>query len=329
MKKIVAIVLVLVMVLSIAVASAGTALRLGSKGSSVRRLQAALRRYGYSDVVVDGTFGEATKAAVINFQRKNGLNPDGVAGNMTLQALGIYVDPVTSTVLGFAQQDKTVEQHTGLEEGYENTFSDYNPDYEIDLNNTLKRQDGLTIGSTGPVVRKVQTYLRKLGWTSVKVDGKYGAKTAACVKEFQKNNGLQVDGIAGIATQNVLFSGSAIGRRTENSLPTLRRGDSDATKNNWVSRVQNYLTSHNDPNTSAPYLASSYATGYYNVQTQNAVAAFQADSGLTVDGVAGRKTLMAMGYSGYTYYTDPYLTVPTEPSTVTVTHIDGTHDPLN
>ncbi len=308
MKRVTAVILVLVLVLGIAAASAGTVLRLGSKGSAVRRLQAALRRWGYADVTVDGTFGPKTEEAVKNFQRANGLNPDGKVGSLTLKKLDITLPT------GFTQSGRVVEQDTGTETGHEEAGSDYNPDYEEELNNTIGRVNGLTIGSTGPVVRKVQTYLRKLGWTSVKVDGKYGEKTAACVKEFQQYNGLKPDGICGVATQNVMFSGTAVGRLIKNNLPTLRRGDSDASRgDNWVSKLQQKLVG-------LGLLTSGYATGYYNVQTQNAVAAYQQSKGLKMDGVAGPKTLNSMGWSQYTDTKSP--TMPTEPP-ATVKIIDG------
>lgn len=59
-------------------------LRMGVIGTDVARLQTALKM-----PVVDGHFGPATSAAVKTFQSKNGLVVDGIAGRMTLDALGI------------------------------------------------------------------------------------------------------------------------------------------------------------------------------------------------------------------------------------------------
>ena len=61
-------------------------LQLGSKGHTVRDLQAALNRAG-GDLFIDGDFGELTEAAVMEFQRKAGLVVDGIAGPKTHQAL--------------------------------------------------------------------------------------------------------------------------------------------------------------------------------------------------------------------------------------------------
>lgn len=39
---------------------------------------------------MDGIYGKQTKEAVIRFQKKNGLTPDGIAGPATLKAMGIF-----------------------------------------------------------------------------------------------------------------------------------------------------------------------------------------------------------------------------------------------
>ena len=51
-------------------------------------LQKALNALGYDAGTPDGTFGPATEAAVIAFQKANGLTPDGAVGSpQTAQAL--------------------------------------------------------------------------------------------------------------------------------------------------------------------------------------------------------------------------------------------------
>ncbi|MDA5556311.1 N-acetylmuramidase domain-containing protein [Shimia sp. MMG029] len=61
-------------------------LRTGALGEAVRELQLLLRRAGHG-VLIDGDFGPATKRAVMNFQRDNGLGVDGVVGPATWAAL--------------------------------------------------------------------------------------------------------------------------------------------------------------------------------------------------------------------------------------------------
>lgn len=56
-------------------------------------------------------------------------------------------------------------------------------------------------GSSGTQVKYLQMNLNSLGYSCGTADGKYGTKTYNAVKEFQKDNGLAVDGIAGNQTQ--------------------------------------------------------------------------------------------------------------------------------
>jgi len=57
-------------------------LKLRSKGDSVRLLQELLNIAGYN-LVVDGDFGKKTEKAVKDFQKKNNLIVDGIAGTKT------------------------------------------------------------------------------------------------------------------------------------------------------------------------------------------------------------------------------------------------------
>ena len=63
--------------------------KMGSTGSEVRAIQTRLKEWGYYSGSVDGIYGTGTKNAVISFQKKNGLTPDGIAGKKTLAAIGI------------------------------------------------------------------------------------------------------------------------------------------------------------------------------------------------------------------------------------------------
>ena len=62
----------------------------GSSGSEVTQIQTKLKRWGYYNGNIDGIYGSKTVAAVRSFQSKNGLTVDGIAGPITLQAMGIY-----------------------------------------------------------------------------------------------------------------------------------------------------------------------------------------------------------------------------------------------
>ena len=64
----------------------------GSSGNTVAAIQQRLRDLGYYSDNVDGIFGANTYYAVVSFQSPNGLNPDGIVGNATLERLGITTD---------------------------------------------------------------------------------------------------------------------------------------------------------------------------------------------------------------------------------------------
>ena len=68
-------------------ASTYTMVAYGSQGSAVKQLQSELNRRGYS-LDEDGIFGKKTRAAVRDYQKKNGLRMvDGIAGDETWGSL--------------------------------------------------------------------------------------------------------------------------------------------------------------------------------------------------------------------------------------------------
>jgi murein L,D-transpeptidase YcbB/YkuD len=62
--------------------------QIGDTGEVIKRIQQALTNVGFV-VPITGNFGQQTKDAVIKFQKKTGLSPDGSVGPMTLKKLGI------------------------------------------------------------------------------------------------------------------------------------------------------------------------------------------------------------------------------------------------
>ncbi|MFG1403024.1 peptidoglycan-binding domain-containing protein [Xanthobacter sediminis] len=64
-------------------------LAVGSRGEAVKKLQSAL------GVAADGAFGAATEKALKAFQEKNGLDPDGMAGPVTLAKITAFSAVIT------------------------------------------------------------------------------------------------------------------------------------------------------------------------------------------------------------------------------------------
>lgn len=59
-------------------------------------------------------------------------------------------------------------------------------------------------GSTGDEVKEIQRRLKDWGYYNGNVDGTFGSKTFEAVKNFQRKNGLAVDGIVGKNTLSAL-----------------------------------------------------------------------------------------------------------------------------
>ena len=87
-------------------------LRKGSGGEYVQLLQVALIARGYSVGTkgADGIFGAKTEAAVIAFQKNNGLTADGICGPKTWAALDaseISAVTYTVTIRGISKDQAT------------------------------------------------------------------------------------------------------------------------------------------------------------------------------------------------------------------------------
>lgn len=86
-----ALMLAVILLICYALPADAAALKLGSSGNDVKTLQTKLKRWGYYSGTIDGVFGSGTQAAVMAFQKRNGLTPDGVVGSTTAAALGMQL----------------------------------------------------------------------------------------------------------------------------------------------------------------------------------------------------------------------------------------------
>lgn len=98
-------------------------LKQGSQGGEVKEVQRRLKLWGYYKGNADGIFGAGTRAAVIAFQKKNGLKADGVVGKATYKALGMessyqaLVDNATNGTGGYSSSDVYLLAKTIYAEG--------------------------------------------------------------------------------------------------------------------------------------------------------------------------------------------------------------------
>lgn len=175
----------------------GTSLQRGVMDSSaVRLVQSRLSALRFYSGGVDGDFGASTEAAVKAFQSANGLTPDGRVGGATFSKLfGTDVNSATRTATPRPDQ-QTTPQPTKI------------PFYV----NVTPNPQGLYVtikeGDSGLLVRALQQELKKQGYFDLAVDGLFGIGTTESVKAFQRAKGLTPDGLAGPATQRILFEGN-------------------------------------------------------------------------------------------------------------------------
>lgn len=138
----------------------------------------------------------------------------------------------------------------------------------------LSRGSGYGTATGSALVRTLQVQLARAGDAPGPIDGLYGPLTQASVRAFQAAHGLTIDGIAGprtvaelTARNPALYPGAGVG--TGGAAP--------------VRLLQRRLAKAGDP--------PGPVDGIFGPVTERAVRRFQAEQGLTVDGIAGRRTL--------------------------------------
>jgi N-acetylmuramoyl-L-alanine amidase len=66
----------------------------GSSGAEVKAIQEKLKERGLFTDNITGYYGEKTRAAVLKFQKQQGITQTGTAGPLTLAALGISIGTI-------------------------------------------------------------------------------------------------------------------------------------------------------------------------------------------------------------------------------------------
>ncbi|WP_396045113.1 peptidoglycan-binding protein [Cellulomonas sp. P22] len=139
---------------------------------------------------------------------------------------------------------------------------------------------GIRSGARGASVSIIQSVV------GTPADGRFGAKTTAAVRAFQRAHGLYADGIVGpltwAAIVDVANGGSGFAPLTASSVPAaqIARGIRTGSSASAIAVVQRAL--------GAP------VTSRFDATTRTAVTSFQASHGLTVDGIVGPKTWAAL-----------------------------------
>ena len=292
-------------------------LRKGATGSAVKNLQTKLKKLGFYNAYVDGSYGDTTVAAVKAFQKKYNLTADGVAGSETLKKLDSAYknadsdkddDSLRKGATGSAVKDLQTKlkklgfYNASIDGDYGDTtvaaVKAFQKKYNLTADGvagseTLKKldsayknadsdkdDDSLRKGATGSAVKDLQTKLKKLGFYNASIDGDYGDTTVAAVKAFQKKYNLTADGVAGSETLKKLDSAyKNADSNTSTDDDSLRKGATGTA----VKTLQTNLKKLG--------FYTAYVDGSFGATTESAVKAFQRKYGLTADGVAGSATL--------------------------------------
>ena len=162
-------------------------LRKGMTGPAVQEMQNRLIALGYMEKgTADGNYGVNTAEAVYNFQKRNALVRDGIAGAETLARLysSSAVSPTPTPAPTTPAPDATI---------------------------TLATSKTLRKGDANDSVKAMQNRLIALGYLTGSADGHFGIQTYKALVAFQRSNSLQADGIAGKQTLSVLSSVNAQG----------------------------------------------------------------------------------------------------------------------
>ncbi len=170
-----------------AASQSGAALSVGATGEAVKQLQAALMASGvFVPGGADGVFGPATKTAVSNFQRWNGLTVTG------------EVDATTASRLQLGSGSSASAGPSGVSKPSPaaSTGTDF---------------VGMKTGARGDNVKVLQRALIAAG-ISVRggADGVFGPMTAAALTSYQQANGIATTGVVDevVVSQLKLTSGA-------------------------------------------------------------------------------------------------------------------------
>ena len=139
-------------------------------------------------------------------------------------------------------------------------------------------------GSTGDAVKTLQKRLTILGYPCGAADGIFGVKTKYAVQDFQRKQGIAVDGIVGTTTWARLDAAKPVTNPYKEPTGTIRKGATGE----GVKWVQEALRNR------GYYVGASRTDGIFGSGTDNAVRCFQREHGLSVDGIVGPATRAAL-----------------------------------
>ncbi|MFT4105624.1 MAG: peptidoglycan-binding protein [Lacrimispora sp.] len=203
----------------------------GDSGNNVKFLQQGLRLVCINSCSMDGIYGNQTERAVIRFQNKNGITTTGIVDDLTWNVLCEQIIPLQRGLKNAGYNIGTIDGIVGAKTY--NGILDFQSSHGLTADGmagtgTLKllfpdNNDTtpyvLSRGAKGENVKEAQLRLIALGYSCgvAGADGIFGNGTYDSVWDFQRVNGLPVDGIAGPNTLALLYSSTP--KRYEVEIP--------------------------------------------------------------------------------------------------------------
>lgn len=266
----------------------------------VRDIQELANKLG-ANLAVDGDYGPATAGWVRAFQGDHGLGVDGVVGPITWAKMqevyagaqnpynqyggAPWIKAIQNKLnrLGYGPLDEDGQDGPKTQAAVKKFQSDngLGADGIAGPITNNKLDDKLTAAPVGRNASNRSTYdvqkkLIEKGYDlgQYGADGDYGAATTSAVIKFQRDNGLEPDGIYGAMTDEKLFAGAAP------TTPTPSTGD-------WPTNGRNATTRPTKDIQAKVGMPASEQDGQYGPKTSVAVAQWQKANGLDADGVWG------------------------------------------
>ena len=129
---------------------------------------------------VDGIFGSATRQAIIDFETKAQMLPDGTASYKLLERIR-----VTLAVSKKKQSDGTVTEPAEVPEPDQSNSAALNSNKQVDQTTFLDQTQ--TTAFDKETVQRIQTGLKTVfGEAEIEVDGIYGEQTRQAIMRFQQ-----------------------------------------------------------------------------------------------------------------------------------------------
>ncbi|MCT7950006.1 peptidoglycan-binding protein [Ancylothrix sp. C2] len=154
--------------------STNRTLKRGDSGKDVEELQKLLQEAGLYDAAITGFYGPKTEAGVLRYQQERGLRATGEADSTTIAQLQGSNPPITP------------------------------PTTESISDNPFPRT--LQQGDTGADVAELQRLLKQLNYYTASISGQFDSRTEAALIRFQRDRGIERDGIFGTSSQRELLT---------------------------------------------------------------------------------------------------------------------------